>query len=62
MGLEVEDYTDSDPTMELNQEARSENVFEENFQVSAEDESDEEAEQITLISEDIEMTTSQSFQ
>ena len=62
MGLEVEDYTDSDPTMELNQEARSENVFEENFQVSAEDESDEETEQITLISEDIEMTTSQSFQ
>ena len=60
--LEVEDYTDTDPTMELNQEARAENIFEENFQVSAEDESDEETEQITLISEDIEMTTSQSFQ
>ena len=63
--LEMEDYTDTDSTMELNQEARAENIFEENFQVSAEDESDEEeAEQITMIPEDteIEMTTIQTFQ
>ena len=60
--LEVEDYTDTDPAMELNQEARAEIIFEENFQVSAEDESEEESEQITLTSDDIEMTTSQSFQ
>ena len=63
--LEMEDYTDTDSTMELNQEARAENIFEENFQVSAEDESEEEeAEQITMIPEDteIEMTTIQTFQ
>ena len=60
--LEVEDYTDTDPAMELNQEARAEIIFEENFQVSAEDESEKESEQITLTSDDIEMTTSQSFQ
>ena len=60
--LEVEDYTDTDPAMELNQEARRENIFEENFQVSAEDESEEEPEQITMIPEDTEMTTIQAFQ
>ena len=60
--LEVEDYTDTDPTMELNQEARAENIFEENFQVSAEDEIEEEPEQITMIPEDTEMTTIQTFQ
>ena len=60
--LEVEDYTDTDPTMELNQEARAENIFEENFQVSAEDEREEEPEEITMIPEDTEMTTIQTFQ
>ena len=60
--LEMEDYTDTDPTMELNQEARAENILEENFQVSAEDESEEEPEEITMIPEDTEMTTIQTFQ
>ena len=62
--LEVEDYTDPDPSLELNQEAggRAENILEENFQVSADEESEEEPETITMIPDDSEMTTIQTFQ